>query len=94
MSSANRDLPLFLCSHIFHEAIFNILLHRKIARYFLIKVDHKCKHIVNKTSLRIIKILTFFSGGGAEAGYLRSMDFSRLSFFLMNIIRCSENHAC
>lgn len=63
MSSAHRDLPLFLCSHIFHEAIFNILLLRKIARYFFIKVDHKCKHIVNKASLRIIKILTFFFKG-------------------------------
>lgn len=28
-----------------------------------------------------------------EAGYLRSMVFSRLSFFLMNILRCNENRA-
>lgn len=61
----HTEICHYSCSRIFHEAIFNILLLRKIARYFLIKVDHKCKHIVNKISLRIIKILTFFFRGWA-----------------------------
>lgn len=52
-------IPIFL--HIFHELICNFLFFSYIARYFLVKCEYKCKHIVNKASLRIIKTLTFFS---------------------------------